>query len=748
MASVFCELLGQLAAEHERVLQSNAGLEAENAALRGTSPPRQQKLEEQQKDASGVTAPKLSEVVCCGTSSAVAYKDEIIVASECAVLTEEQILSRSASQVRNPIIPRSPPPWQPEGPVGSSIVKLAEQQGTATSERLLDSRDRLKMSISRYLTEPDLGRMDADYMLWPVWNEDAPFDLGRFSEMSRSSAMMQVQLSSLRGGDFAREDNCLQPLVTSPSSQRRVIWDLISVLVVGWDVLTVPLIAFKDLENKAFEGIGLFTTIFWTMDIPFSFLSGFYKGGLIEMRPSQIAAYYVRHWFALDISIILTDWILLFLQSGLTDVIGIVRISKTLRLSRILRLLRLLRVMKVPAILDDLVSNLESDGLMTALGVFRSLALIGVVNHFIACGWYAAGTFTEEGEYSWLATLNKEDRDTAYRYFTSLHWSLTQFTPASMEVVPLNTVERVYAISVVTMAMVTFSTFVSSITTSMTSLRRTNAERSKHRENLRKYITDNQISIVLAGKISAFFRSHSLKSKKRVHEDDVQAFKVLPDSLRMQLHWEVYSFRLTPHPLFHHYGEVEQHGMFELCHRAMSEEHVGTCQDLFALGGKATKVYVLLSGLLEYYLSSCESGTVEVGEGSYICEVVLWVQWLHRGRLSAMTSCEFVVLDASRFRKVTSRLPSVLGACKDYAKSYREKVVALGADHPTDLYYDFDKSQEMAQNAFGKQDVVFEPPKSKLRKLWRSWSPARFLQRASDEAVEPDESKMKRSNTY
>lgn len=59
------------------------------------------------------------------------------------------------------------------------------------------------------------------------------------------------------------------------------------------------------------------------------------------------------------------------------------------------------------------------------LGVFK-------VNHFIACGWYAVGTIDfDQG--SWTDAL-RSTPSLGYQYTTSLHWSLTQFTPASMEV--------------------------------------------------------------------------------------------------------------------------------------------------------------------------------------------------------------------------------------------------------------------------------------------------------------------------
>lgn len=49
-------------------------------------------------------------------------------------------------------------------------------------------------------------------------------------------------------------------------------------------------------------------------------------------------------------------------------------------------MLRLFRVLKIPKKLDDLASNVQSETLSTAISIGRSLGLILVINHFIACG--------------------------------------------------------------------------------------------------------------------------------------------------------------------------------------------------------------------------------------------------------------------------------------------------------------------------------------------------------------------------
>jgi len=555
------------------------------------------------------------------------------------------------------------------------------------------------------------SKRSAAAALWPVWTRTSrPNDTVRRAPSTRSS-LVQVQLAKYYGGDSLKDNSCLQPMVTGPSSRRRVFWDMVSVLVVSWDVLTVPLLAFSPMDEPYLQAVGMCTTGFWSLDIPFSFLSGFYDGSVIEMRPSRIAKRYLRLWFPLDVFIVMVDWVLFVVQSGLTDVIGLVRGTKALRIWRILRLLRLLRVLKVPALLDDVVNYFESEALITVVSIARSLVLLGVVNHFIACGWYSAGLIMPDSQgRSWVADLDAEDRGLPYRYTTALHWSLTQFTPASMEIVPRNTVERIYTIAVLLGAMVVFSTFVSSITTSMTTLRTTTADKSRQRTNLRKYISENKISITLAGKITAYGRSHKMNPKRRIHESDIAVFSALPENLRAQLHWEVYSARISWHPFFHHFCQADIWGVFELCHRAMSEMSMPAHKELFAVDEKAEKVWLILAGYFEYFPDNNESCAEEVTANSWVCEVALWLQWTHKGRLSASTNCELVSLEASQFRKIAALSPTALPACCEYAKRYRDFILTdIPARSSKEIWYSFDALQELAQTSFSNVTMTFDP---------------------------------------
>merc|ERR1719159_1675251 len=93
-----------------------------------------------------------------------------------------------------------------------------------------------------------------------------------------------------------------------------------------------------------------------------------------------------------------------------------------------------------------------------------------VINHIICCIWFWIADTIADGD-TWIKVFNFDQANWAYQYWTSFHWSITQFTPASMHVQPQNLLERCFAVVVVVFALVGFSYIVGSITGSLNQLR-------------------------------------------------------------------------------------------------------------------------------------------------------------------------------------------------------------------------------------------------------------------------------------
>mmetsp|Transcript_43286 Transcript_43286/g.125125 ORF Transcript_43286/g.125125 Transcript_43286/m.125125 type:complete len:767 (-) Transcript_43286:168-2468(-) len=568
--------------------------------------------------------------------------------------------------------------------------------------------------------------------LLPVWTQ-APNPCG--SRVSRERTGDNLQSHSnltagnvVRMGDKVSNDGCMSMLVISPSSKWRLGWDLLTFLAMGYDMVFLPLQAFQPPRSGMLEWA---TTVFWCIDMILSFFSGFQEGGLVEMRWSRVAMKYLRSWFMFDFLLVSLDWVLLLQtdQEG-ADMFGLARLGKygkVIRLMRILRMVRLIRLVKVLSILAEFSDFLHSEVTQSVFSLVKLLAAIAALSHCVACAWYFVGA-SEVDTWSWVDELKvtaQVDRDFNLFYTTALHWSLTQFTPASMEVVPQNAVERGFTVGVIILALLCASSFLSSITASMTQLRRINEAQSRQYELARKYITDHKVQLELGNRVLGFVRRLLNQSKRHVHESDVPAFANMPESLKIELHAEVYLPTLLPHPLFFHHSQAgDQKELAMICHVAMSEITVMPNHELYSIGQQCKSMVFVTMGRATYVGEGRMEETVRTG--GKLFEAALWLHCRHCGNLRATNRLELFQLEAEGLGKC------IIGArvevCyRRYARLYAEHFPAQdGALDPfAAVWSPFDVLQEMAQHAFEEVYVDCKSGRPGLSRKsadsWMSW---------------------------
>jgi len=337
-----------------------------------------------------------------------------------------------------------------------------------------------------------------------------------------------------------------------------------------------------------------------------------------------------------------------------------------------------------------------------------------------------------------------------------LHWSITQFTPASVEVAPVNVLERIYTVIVVLIAMVVFSSLVSSITNAMTNLRNMQNNRLQSEALLRRYLLENEISSKVVMRV---WRSVSKKRwvTKRVCESEVALLRNLPEALVIEIHTQVYMPVLHIHPFFNRFSEDHYNVMLKICHFTTEQRQVHMGTDLFAPNEVASAMLFVTLGTVVYWLdtgveSMSEAGTpaksvhksisrLDVfgkdddwlfGSDSWFCEGALWMKWLTRGQAKARTHVELVCFDV---RKLHAIMKQELLAFVPFAK-YAESCCSFLRDSITsdkkltDIWIGTNDEEDLSL----LQDMVFEvfdseehyPPRArKSRKshgadrLWR-----------------------------
>jgi hypothetical protein len=271
--------------------------------------------------------------------------------------------------------------------------------------------------------------------------------------------------------------------VIDPASTIRLLWDLLGIPILSWDLITIPMQVFDGLKaiQLLFDLADWVTLLYWSLDIPFTFFTGFYdRDAKVVMNYGPIARNYFQGPFLLDICIILSDWatalIEVFSAADAPDVLSNIAILRILRISRFARLVRLRKLKRKMQTIEDSVNN---EWYLILFTLVTKVFAILVVNHYICCGWYWLGkaTWTAQRPFRWLTVYGYPtsegsglsgtkliDADFGYVYLTSLHWALAQFTPGPQNIQAQNAWERLYTVFVLLFGMVVLSSFIAAVT--------------------------------------------------------------------------------------------------------------------------------------------------------------------------------------------------------------------------------------------------------------------------------------------
>jgi len=510
--------------------------------------------------------------------------------------------------------------------------------------------------------------------------------------------------------------------------------------------MTMPLVAFGFDRLDFTFAMRIITAAFWSMDLVVTFFTGYHDAGVVVGLPTQIAWRYITRGFVIDAGVVLVDWFTIASEnveaSGILDV---ARLSKVIRMVRLLRILRLLRVMKFVALsakFTDMVAMAMSHGqaIWEFMGIVKLLGTVVVVNHFIACGWYALGD-AQDPEDTWIRPLVEEDASMAYRYVTSFHWALAQFTPAPNNWHPTNAQERTFAIGTLLFGFTMFSSFLGSITSLLTHIRNSAIRRTEEDLCIREFLHQNNVSLQLGNRIVTFLKHRRIDSKRRVLEQDVVAFQELPGSLRMELHYEVYSKALEPHPLFWQMDNAQRGVVCEVCHEAMSQKYLTKGHELFRQGSPAESAFCALSEGVEYSWFTTRGANVHrfhrrsMEDGSWLCEVALWSKWWHRGQATATVQCTIAAISSEDFRHTIIRHPMAMGICRRYAQLFISYLTCVRLDDQLDDWCSKDTAQELAQKALEAYIAENEVELNSPSPLSNFRSPKRVLLKRTEGGV-------------
>lgn len=452
----------------------------------------------------------------------------------------------------------------------------------------------------------------------------------------------------------------LRGMVIAPSSVKRSLWDLLSLLFVIYDAIVIPLQFLRFPQSTVITTFSWMSRLFWSFDVFASFITGYaLHNGSIEVRPSQIFRRYLKGWMVLDITMVISDWLEVLLGSE----------GDALQSFQMFRMLRLMRLTRIQRVLDMVVDRASSEKVGVLVSLMRSVCGIILITHVMACCWVGLGTKAGSG---WVYH-NGLENELWQQYAIGFHWSLTQFYGA-MELEPSNLGERFYAIGSLLAGFVIATAFVSGITSSMTRLYIITSKQSGQFKVLSRYLKEHGISRKLATRVQKNAQHAIEEQSRNVPEDDVELLKDVSAPLRVELHFEIFSPVLLEHPLFVRLQDSNPAMVRQICHTAVSIMTLSRDDVLFSRGEVPARPEMLFvcSGELAY--SQDGERFQDVLPGEWICEHVLWTKWVFHGLLYAVQSCRLAVLDAEVFGQMVSNCPNTTAEMSSYAEQFLKLV--------------------------------------------------------------------------
>mmetsp|Transcript_113992 Transcript_113992/g.322417 ORF Transcript_113992/g.322417 Transcript_113992/m.322417 type:complete len:744 (-) Transcript_113992:127-2358(-) len=513
-----------------------------------------------------------------------------------------------------------------------------------------------------------------------------------------------------------------QRCIAYPSSPKRLVWDFVGALLIMYDLFTILLQVFGPPETAFDMFMQWFSLTFWTLNMVASVFVGYVDNGVTIVIFRDIVWNYLKTWFAVDIFVVGLDWlftIIHYASGGTSGSDGnFVKLLRILRLFRIVRLVRLLKLRSFANAVSDLV---ESEHLGIIVSIARMLITLLVINHIIACAWFSLGT-SMNGT-GWVDNEGFQYATWYHKYATSLHWAITQFTPASMSVQPHNFVERIFAVAIVVFALIVFAYILGSITGSLTQLRLLTENTSKQLWELRRHLKKNNVSPILSSRILRYVE-HALDSNhQHATTKNVQLLPLLTEQLKSELETEICMPQLSVHPLFDHLSKVSRVTIHRTSNTAIEHKYFARADIAFITGEHPTHMYIVVSGSLVYNRIDSQGQErrelVDKGE-DWMAEPVLWMKsWVHLGMLTALKECNLMLLNPTKFGNIVHLNPGAYNLVLTYVKNFMQWINSVSDDDLSDIW--------QGENVSSRHRKFMELKEHSLRgatgigKLMQSW---------------------------
>jgi len=399
--------------------------------------------------------------------------------------------------------------------------------------------------------------------------------------------------------------NAVEPLLQlplHPYGTFRLVWNIMSILCIGWDMVYLPVdFAFELKELTIMLVLAILLAAFWTIDLFLNCVTGFWQGEHLEMRQREILVHYAKTNLLLDLAIVLCEWGSQLFATVLMSGAPVVRLPRTIR---VLRAMRLIRVQKLQDAFDYLEETLSSEWLHLCFHLLKLVVALAVCVHIIACTWFAIGRLNS----GWLgyygnSLISVPATDTwkgfPFWYSASVRWTLAQINGRTDPDERRTTGEMVFTSFVSSlMAVVFMAVFISSITNVMLEASKLADERKTRMRALNRFLQSHRISEDLTARM----RNHlsRLKDNQTLSCESERVLQELPAKIQQDVLVEARNGDVIAHPLFGYFHQNFSRLYRYIVHTGLVAAYTMKSEVVFDRGEACNRMFFMHSGALVY----------------------------------------------------------------------------------------------------------------------------------------------------
>ena len=430
-------------------------------------------------------------------------------------------------------------------------------------------------------------------------------------------------------------------IIFHPESPIRLSWDILLLLMIIYQALTVPyFICFNDTYPDSMNIIDIFLTFVFIIDILVSLNTGFYHKGTLIMKRRLIIIEYLKLWFWIDVVATFPyDWLIEGFDPQSTETqASRTKIFKVLRVFRFLRILRLLRLAKLKKILIKIEDYIASNTLANFFVFVRLLSMVFFIAHWTACFWFFIGyqdSFTHP--ISWVVSVGIRDKSNYEQYITSLYWAFTTIATVGYgDITPITLNEKMFTMMTMIMSSGVFAYTVGSIGSLIS---KQNASENSYREQVvavNSYMKKKCLEKDLQMRVRRYL-DYIWEMKRRKRLDEKQVLNLLSEPLRDEIYSLINAKVIRKCPGF---SDYEDYFIAQLT-RTLENETYAPSDTIFQQGEISSKLYFILSGRIKIFHLSTNSVFVELNSRQFFGEIAFFTG---ANRCASARCVEFVDL--------------------------------------------------------------------------------------------------------